>query len=104
MISFKEDDDDDEEDEDPFMKPLTKEFEAKTNNEEYYFLPIKGRKPTMGIRFGWEDHRRRCYLTNIMEKLKMKLVCGDYMTLKNNGKPTKGIRASYYIIMFHKFS
>ena len=80
MISFKEDDDDDE-DEDPFMKPLTKEYEAKSNDDEYYFLPIKARKPTMGIRFGWEDHRRRCYLTNIMEKLKMKLV---YICEKNN--------------------
>ncbi|XP_066910478.1 otoferlin-like [Clytia hemisphaerica] len=75
MISFKDDDDDndDEEDEDPFVRPLTKEYDCESADKEYYHIPFGARKPTMGIRFPWEDHRRRCYLTNIMEKLKMKL-------------------------------
>jgi len=71
MSSFK---DDDEEDEDPFVRPLTKEFASESHDDEYFFIPFNERKPTMGVRFPWEDHRRRCYLTNIMEKLKVKLV------------------------------
>ena len=74
MASFKDDDDDDEEEEDPLVRPLTKEFTAESHDDEYFFLPFGNRKPAMGVRFPWEDHRRRCYLTNIMAKLKVKLV------------------------------
>lgn len=74
MISYKDDDDDDEEEEDLFVQPLTKEFTAESLDEEYYNLVLNEKKPTMAIRFDWEDQRRRCYLSNIMEKYKMKLV------------------------------
>lgn len=75
MVSYKDDDDDgDEEEEDLFVQPLTKEITGETLDDEYYSLPVNEKKPTMAIRFDWEDQRRRCYLTNIMEKFKMKLV------------------------------
>ena len=74
MISFKDDDDDDEEEEDIFVQPLTKPLTAESLDDEYFNLPINEKKPTMAVRFDWEDQRRRCYLTNIMEKYQMKLV------------------------------
>lgn len=41
----------------------------------YYFLPLDDEKPCLWVKGSFEDHRKRMFNTNILEKIAEKLVC-----------------------------
>lgn len=74
--------DEDMEDQTPAEMPkwqsTTHPLKPVTRDKVYYHLPFYEEKPCIYVREMFEDHRRRMYNTNILEKIADKLVrCYD---------------------------
>jgi hypothetical protein len=44
----------------------------------YYYLPLGADKPCLWVKGAFEDHRRRLYSLNRIEKIAKQLVCTQY--------------------------
>ena len=53
---------------------MTKPKMPETTNKQYYQINWGATKPCLHIKFPWEEHRRRLYNTNLIERICMKLV------------------------------
>lgn len=58
----------------PKWQSTTHPLKPTTRDKIYYHLPFYEEKPCVYVREMFEDHRRRMYNTNILEKIADKLV------------------------------
>lgn len=58
----------------PKWQSTTPPLKPTTRDKIYYHLPFYEEKPCVYVREMFEDHRRRMYNTNILEKIAEKLV------------------------------
>ena len=58
----------------PKWQSTTHPLKPTTRDKIYYHLPFYEEKPCIYVREMFEDHRRRMYNTNILEKISDKLV------------------------------
>ncbi|XP_047135991.1 otoferlin isoform X1 [Hydra vulgaris] len=61
---------------DRFIHSLTIPCRAISSDRQYYYLPYEDTKPCLHIKFIWQDHRQRLYLSNMLYKI--------YETLSDN--------------------
>lgn len=66
------------------QRPATDPLKPVSRDRYYYYLPYEEDKPCLYVRSYFEDHRRRLYITNIIEKVAEKLEdglteVGDYL-------------------------
>ena len=59
---------------DRFVHSLTQPCKAISADRQYYHLPYDDVKPCLHIKFNWQDHRRRLYLSNMLYKILETLV------------------------------
>lgn len=61
--------------EERFVHSLTSPYKALSSDRQYYYVPYEDTKPCLHIKFNWQDHRRRVYLSNMVHKVLENLVC-----------------------------
>lgn len=54
---------------DRFLHSLSQQCKAISADRQYYHLPYDDTKPCLHIKFSWQDHRRRLFLSNMLNKL-----------------------------------
>ena len=57
-----------------FIQSLTAPFKPVSSDRQYYYIPFEDTKPCMHIKFPYQDHRRRLYLSNMLYKIMERLV------------------------------
>ena len=57
-----------------FIQSLTASFKPVSSDRQYYYIPFEDTKPCMHIKFPYQDHRRRLYLSNMLYKIMERLV------------------------------
>lgn len=57
-----------------FIQSITPPFKATSSDRQYYYIPFEDTKPCMHIKFPYQDHRRRLYLSNMLYKIFERLV------------------------------
>ena len=67
--------------EDRFVHSLIPPCKAVSADRQYYHLPYDDTKPCLHIKFSWQDHRRRLYLSNMLYKILETLVMFNLMLL-----------------------
>ena len=67
---------DQEPQDDRFVHSLTPQCKAISTDRQYYHVPYDDTKPCLHIKFNWQDHRRRLYLSNMLYKILETLVGG----------------------------
>ena len=76
--SEEEEEEEDEEEEKPPSEPewnsTTDSIKPVTRDRFYYFLPYDEEKPVLWVKGMFEDHRKRMYGTNMIEKIINKFV------------------------------
>ena len=63
----------------PKWQSTTPAMKAVTRDKCYYHMPFYEEKPCVYIKSNMEDHRRRLYNVNIIEKIVEKLVCISWL-------------------------
>jgi len=59
-----------------FIQSLTASFKPVSSDRQYYYIPFEDTKPCMHIKFPYQDHRRRLYLSNMLYKIMERLQDG----------------------------
>ena len=57
-----------------FIQSLTPPFKPTSSDRQYYYITFEDTKPCMHIKFPYQDHRRRLYLSNMLYKIMERLV------------------------------
>ena len=57
-----------------FIQSLTPPFKPVSSDRQYYNISFEDTKPCMHIKFPYQDHRRRLYLSNMLYKIMERLV------------------------------
>lgn len=66
---------------DRFVHSITPPCKAISADRQYYHLPYDDVKPCLHIKFTWQDHRRRLYLSNMLYKILETLVCFNLLII-----------------------
>ncbi|XP_065062327.1 otoferlin-like isoform X2 [Rhopilema esculentum] len=63
-------------DDERFVHSLTPSFKPTSTDRQYYYIPFEDTKPCMHLKFPFQDHRRRLYLSNMLYKIYERLKDG----------------------------
>ena len=72
-----------------FCHSITPPFKPVSADRQYYHIPFDETKPCMHIKFSYQDHRRRLYLSNMLYKICEKLVSFQIFLLFLNSESNR---------------